>query len=130
MLFEVSQRMPDHAELFFTEAFPENRSGHLTDEQAGRFERMVSGRRQSTRGLAVPVGAIGALLLIMSGPPDTVATRHLAGWVFVAAAAVILVAPAFDPLAADVRQRRVKIVEGAVGKRRRQSVAPTRQART
>ena len=47
----------------------ENRSGHLTGEQARNFERMVSGRRKSTRGLAMPVGAIGALLLILSGPP-------------------------------------------------------------
>ena len=109
--------MPDRAELFPVAAFPENRSGRLTSEQAHRFERMVSGRRQSTRGLAVPFGAIGALLLIMSGPAATAVNRHLTGWGFVAAAAVILVAPAFDPLAADVREGRVEAVEGAVGKR-------------
>jgi hypothetical protein len=113
--------MADRAELFPAAAFPENRSGRLTSEQARRFERMVSGRRQSTRGVAVPVGAIGALLLIMSGPAATAVKRHLAGWGFVAAAAVILAAPAFDPLAADVREGRVDAVEGAVGKRRRQS---------
>ena len=117
--------MPDRAELFPAAAFPENRSGRLTSEQARRFERMVSGRRQSTRGVAVPVGAIGALLLIMSGPAATAVKRHLAGWGFVAAAAVILVAPAFDPLAADVREGRVEAVEGAVGKRRVQSMALT-----
>jgi hypothetical protein len=50
-----------------------------------------------------------------------VGTRHLAGWGFVAAAAMILVAPAFDPLAADVRAQRVATVQGAVGKRRVQS---------
>ncbi len=113
--------MPDGAELFPAAAFPENRSGRLTSEQARRFERMVSGRRQSTRGVAVPVGAIGALLLIMSGPAATAVKRHLAGWGFVAAAAAFLAAPAFDPLAADVREGRVESVEGAVGKRRRQS---------
>jgi hypothetical protein len=117
--------MPDRAELFPAAAFPENRSGRLTSEQARRFERMVSGRRQSTRGVAVPVGAIGALLLIMSGPAATAARRHVAGWGFVAAAAVILAAPAFDPLAADVRDGRVEAVEGAVGKRRRQSTSRT-----
>jgi hypothetical protein len=117
--------MPDRAELFPAAAFPENRSGRLTSEQAGRFERMVSGRRQSTRGVAVPVGAIGALLLIMSGPAATAARRHVAGWGFVAAAAVILAAPAFDPLAADVRDGRVEAVEGAIGKRRRQSTSRT-----
>src|SRR5262245_47446261 len=113
--------MPDRAELFPAEALPENHSGHLTSDQARRFERMVSGRRQSTRGLAVPVGAIGAVLLIMSGPAATAVKRHLAGWGFVAAAAAILAAPAFDPLAADVREGRVETVEGAVGKRRVQS---------
>jgi len=121
--------MPDRAEVFPAAAFPENRSGRLTSEQALRFERMVSGRRQSTRGLAMPVGAIGALLLIMSGPADTAVKRHLAGWGFVAAAAVILAAPAFDPLAADVRDGRVEAVEGAVAKRRLQSTSRTAGAR-
>ena len=86
---------------------------------------MVSGRRQSTRGVAVPVGAIGALLLILNGPAATAVKRHLTGWGFVAAAAAFLAAPAFDPLAADVREGRVEAVEGAVGKRRRQSNART-----
>jgi hypothetical protein len=117
--------MPDRTEPFPAAAFPDNRSGHLTSEQARRFERMVSGRRQSTRGVAVPVGAIGALLLIMSGPAATAVKRHLAGWGFVAAAAVIVAAPAFDPLAADLRKRRVETVQGAVGKRRVQSMSRT-----
>src|SRR6476469_1550835 len=112
--------MVDHAEPFHAEALAENRSGHLTGDQAIRFQRMASGRRNSTRRLAIPVGAIGALLLILSGPAATAATRHLAGLGFVAAAAVILAAPAFDPLAADVRDGRVETVEGAVGKRRLQ----------
>src|SRR5580765_726585 len=116
--------MADHAEPFHAEALAENRSGHLTGDQAIRFQRMASGRRNSTRGLAVPVGAIGALLLILSGPAATAATRHLAGWGFVAAAAVILAAPAFDPLAADVREGRVETVQGAVGKRLTQSKGP------
>jgi hypothetical protein len=116
--------MADHAEPFHAEALAENRSGHLTSDQATRFQRMASGRRNSTRGLAVPVGAIGALLLILSGPAATAATRHLAGLGFVAAAAVILAAPAFDPLAADVREGRVETVQGAVGKRRTQSKGP------
>src|SRR5262245_41622654 len=110
--------MPDRAELFPADALPENRSGHLTSDQARWFQRMVSGRRQSTRGLAGPVGALGALLLIMTGPAATAVKRHLAGWGFVAATAVILAAPAFDPLAADVREGRVATVQGAVGKRR------------
>ncbi len=85
---------------------------------------MVSERRRGTRGLAVPVGAIAALLLIISGPAATAATRQLAGWIFVAATVAILVAPAFDPLAADVRGGRVDMVEGAIGKRRRQTKGP------
>jgi hypothetical protein len=113
--------MSDRAGPFPAEGLDENRSGHLTPDQALRFERMVAGRRKSAWGLAVPVGAIGALLLILSGPASTVLKRHLTGWGFVAAAAVILAAPAFDPLAADVRKRRVETVEGAVGKRRVQS---------
>jgi hypothetical protein len=124
-----NQPMPDRAELFPAEALPENRAGHLTSDQAGRFQRMVAGRRQSTRGVALPVGAIGALLLIMSGPAATAVKRHLAGWGFLAAAAAILAAPAFDPLAADAREGRVEVVEGAIGKKRLQSVAPTRGAR-
>jgi hypothetical protein len=110
--------MPDPTEAFPAEALAENRSGRLTDDQARRFQRLVSGRRKSTRGLAMPVGAIGALLLILNGPAATALKRHLAGWGFVTAAAMILAAPAFDPLAADVRDGRVETVEGAVGKRR------------
>jgi hypothetical protein len=119
-----NQPMPDHAELFPAEALAENRGGHLTGDQAIRFQRMVSGRRQRTRGLAVPVGAMGALLLLLSGPAATAAKRQLAGWGFVAAAVVILIAPAFDPLAADVRDNRVEMVQGAVGKRRTYTKGP------
>jgi hypothetical protein len=113
--------MPDRTEMFPAAALPENRTGHLTGDQSRRFQRIVSGRRKSTRGLALPVGAIGALLLVLSGPAATAVKRHLAGWGFVAAAAMILAAPAFDPLAADVRGGRVETIEGAVGKRRVQS---------
>ena len=113
--------MPERTEEFTAEALAGNRSGHLTDDQAHRFQRMVSGRRMSTRGVAVPVGAIGALLLILSGPAATTVERHFAGWGFLAAAAVFLVAPAFDPLATDVRERRVETVEGAIEKKRVQS---------
>src|SRR5262245_35153397 len=116
--------MANHAELFPVEALAENRSGRLTGDQAIRFQRMVRGRRQGTRGLAVPVGAIGALLLILSGPAANAVTRHLAGWGFLTAAAVILAAPAFDPLAADVREGRVETVQGAVGKRQTQGKGP------
>jgi hypothetical protein len=114
--------MPNQPELFPVEALAENRSGHLTGDQAQRFERMVGLRRKSARSLAVPVGAIGALLLILSGPPATAAKRQLAGWGFVVAALVILGAPSFDPLLADVSEGRVDTVEGAIGKRRLQSV--------
>jgi len=117
--------MPDRTEAFPAEALAENRSGRLTDDQARRFQRMVSGRRKSTCALAMPVGAIGVLLLILNGPAATVVKRTLAGWGFVTAAAMILAAPAFDPLAADVRGGRVENVQGAVGKRRVQSTART-----
>ena len=110
--------MPDRTEAFPAEALAENRSGRLTDDQALRFQRLVSSRRTSTRGLAMPVGAIGALLLILNGPASTAVKRHLAGWGFVTAAVMILAAPVFDPLAADVRGGRVETVQGAVGKRR------------
>ena len=123
-----NQTVPAHPTPFSSEALAENRSGHLTGDQARRFELMVSGRRKSTRGVAVPVGAIGALLLVLSGPPATAVKRHLAGWGFVAAAVMLLVAPTFDPLAADVRDGRVEAVEGAIGKRRVQS--PTKRAIT
>ena len=100
--------MADRADPFPVEALAQNRSGQLAGDQARRFQRMVSGRRKSTRGLAVPVGAIGALLLVLSGPAATAVKRHLTGLGFVAAAAMILAAPAFDPLAADVREGRVE----------------------
>src|SRR5439155_4308214 len=90
-----NQRMPDRTEAFPAEALAENRSGRLTDDQALRFQRLVSSRRTSTRGLAMPVGAIGALLLILNGPASTAVKRHLAGWGFVTAAVMILAAPAF-----------------------------------
>jgi hypothetical protein len=104
----------------------ENRSGHLTADQARRFQFMVSGRRKGARSLAMPVGAIGALLLSLSGPAATEVKRHFAGWGFVAAAAALLAAPMFDPLAADVRDERVETVEGAIGKRRVSSNARAR----
>jgi len=121
--------MPDRIEAFPAEALAENRSGRLTENQATRFQRMVSGRRKSTRGLAMPVGAIRALLLILNGPAATAVKRQLAGWGFVTAAAMILAAPAFDPLAADVRGGRVETVQGAVGKRRVQSTGRTGSTR-
>ncbi|HET6955699.1 MAG TPA: hypothetical protein VFI56_03935, partial [Vicinamibacterales bacterium] len=92
--------MNDHPEPFPAETLPENRAGHLTSEQALRFQRMAAGRRQGARSLAVPVGAIGALLLILNGPPASATTRLLFGWGFLVAAAAILAAPAFDPIAA------------------------------
>lgn len=64
--------MADRAELFPAAAFPENRSGHMTNEQARNFERMVSGRRQSIRGVAMPVGAVGKRRLR--------STSHGTGW--------------------------------------------------
>jgi len=116
-----NQPMSERTEVFPVEALADNRSGFLTGDQARRFQRTVSGRRKSTRGLAMPVGAIGALLLVLSGPATTEAKRHLAGWGFIAAAVAILIAPSFDPLAADARDGRVDTVEGAIGKRRVQS---------
>jgi hypothetical protein len=113
--------MNDRAEPFPAETLPENRAGHLTSDQARRFQRMAAGRRQGARSLAVPVGAIGALLLILNGPAASATTRLLFGWGFLVAAAAILAAPAFDPIAADVRDGRVESVEGAVAKRRVQS---------
>ena len=63
------------------------------------------------------------LLLVLTGPGVAVVTRHLAGLGFLAAAAVILVAPSFDPLAADLRDGRLESVEGGIGKRRVQSAS-------
>ena len=121
--------MPAQTTPFQPEALAENRSGVLTAEQASQFGRMVSARRKGTRGLAVPFAAIGALLLVLSGPAPTAAERYLVGWGFVAAAALLLAAPMFDPLAADVRGRRVETVQGAIGKRRVRSTAATGHTR-
>lgn len=121
--------MPDDPDLFPAEALRENSSGHLTGEQVARLQRMVSGRRRSTRGVAVPFAAIGVLLLVLSGPAATASRRHLGGWAFLAVATMIAAAPAFDPLAADVREARVETVQGAIGKRRVQSGRSTQPAR-
>ena len=121
--------MSDDPDLFPAEALPENTGGHLTIEQKARLQRMVSGRRTSTRGVAVPFAAIGVLLLVLSGPAATASRRHLGGWAFLAVAAMIVAAPAFDPLAADVREGRVEAVEGAVAKRRVQSMSRRAGAR-
>ncbi len=117
--------MPGPTEPFPAETLALNRSGHLTLDQTTRFRNMAGGRARGLRGLAVPVGAIGATLLILSGPAATAAKRHLIGWGFAAAAVVLLAAPTLDPLAADIRDGRVETVEGAVGKRRVQSAART-----
>ncbi len=116
-----NQIVPANTTPFSPQALAENHSGHLTDDQARRFQFMVIARRKGTRSLALPVGAIGALLLLLNGPATTAVKRHLAGWGFVAAVAVLLAAPAFDPLAADVRDGRVETIEGAIGKRWAQS---------
>jgi len=121
--------MPDDADLFPPEALAENRNGHLTSNQADRLQRLVSGRRKSTRGVAVPFAAIGVLLLVLSGPAATANKRHLGGWAFLAVAAVVFGAPAFDPLASDAREGRVETVQGAIGKRRVQSTRSSQPAR-
>jgi hypothetical protein len=121
--------MSDDPDLFPAEALAENSGGHLTIEQKARLQRMVSGRRTSTRGVAVPFAAIGVLLLVLSGPAATASRRHLGGWAFLAVATMIVAAPAFDPLAADVREGRVETVQGAIGKRRVQSGRSTQPAR-
>ncbi len=84
---------------------------------------MVSGRRTGLRGVAVPVGSIGVLLLILSGPGASGVTRHLFALGFLAFAAVLLAAPAMDPLAHDVRDGKVEQIEGAIGKRSMRSPA-------
>ena len=47
--------MPADTTPFSTEALAENHSGHLTDDQARRFQFLVGARRKGTRSLAVPV---------------------------------------------------------------------------
>jgi hypothetical protein len=117
--------MAEHTDPFPASALADNRSGRLSAEQRPRFQNMVRERRGGARRLAVPVGAIAVLLLVLSGPEATSAKRHLAGLGFAAAAAAILIAPAFDPLAADVRDGRVAVVDGAIAKRRVQSRRPS-----
>lgn len=124
-----NQSMADDADMFPVEALPENSSGHLTGEQVIRFQRMVSGRRASARGLAVPFAAIGVLMLTLSGSAATASRRRDGGWAFLAVAAIIVAAPVFDPLAADVREGRVETIQGAIGKRRVQSGRSTQPAR-
>ncbi|HTK30045.1 MAG TPA: hypothetical protein VL309_10855 [Vicinamibacterales bacterium] len=121
--------MTDPTTPFPEAALPENRSGRLTSEQAALWQRIAAERRKGVRRMAVPIAAIGALLLFVSGPASKAAERQATGAGALALAAVILVASGRDRLTADVREGRVEAVEGAIGKSRTQSTGSGANAR-
>lgn len=111
--------MGEERSPFSTAALPTNQSGRLTDEQSERWRRIAKGRRQSIRGVALPFAAIGALLLFANFPTAKPAARTTGGMVFLAIAAIFVVAANVEPVNADVREGRVESIEGAIAKRSR-----------
>jgi hypothetical protein len=101
---------------FSKNALPINQSGQLTHEQSRFWEQIAKGRRQSVRGVAYVFAAMSALLLLANGPPETAAARTNGGIVFLALAAILVVAARLEPVNADVREGRVESVEGAIAK--------------
>jgi hypothetical protein len=103
---------------FSKNALPTNQSGQLTPEQARLWKQIAKSRRQSVRGVAYVFAAMSALLLLANGPPETAAARTNGGIVFLALAAILVVAARLEPVNADVREGRVESVEGAIAKAR------------
>lgn len=104
---------------FSETAFPINQSGRLTDEQSRRWANIAKHRRQSVRGVAYVFGALGAFLLLASGPAASAAARANGGRIFLAIAFIMFVGVALEPVNSDVREGRVESVEGAIAKSRR-----------
>jgi hypothetical protein len=111
--------MPDQQSPFSKIALPTNQSGRLTDEQSQLWARIAKFRRQSVRGVAYVFAFIGAFLLLANGPAAKAAARANGGLIFLAIAAILIVAASLEPVNADVREGRVESVEGAIAKRTR-----------
>jgi hypothetical protein len=109
--------MANQESPFSKSALPTNQSGRLTDEQSRRWTQIAKGRRQSVRGAALPFAAIGAFLLLVSGPAAKAAARTNGGIAFLGIAAILVVAASLEPVNADVREGRVESVDGAIAKR-------------
>jgi hypothetical protein len=109
--------MANQESPFSKSALPTNQSGRLSDEQSRRWTQIAKGRRRSVRGVALPFAAMGAFLLLASGPTATAAARTNGGMAFLGIAAILVVAASLEPVNADVREGRVESVEGALAKR-------------
>lgn len=101
---------------FVSAALPANRSGRLTDEQARGWQQVARANRKSVRGAAWVPAAIGLLLLFANGPAAKQTQGVAFGLAALAIACVMLIAPGQYALRADVRESRVDVVEGAIGK--------------
>lgn len=96
-----------------------NRSGRLSDAQRIGFQGLArAGRKDEVIG-AVFCGGFAVLLLAAGGPSPNAWVRPVAGAIFFAVAALLLIraATAGDSLTQDLRSGRVETVEGAIGKR-------------
>ena len=120
--------MADQESPFSKSALPTNQSGRLTDEQSRRWAQIAKGRRQSVRGVALPFAAIGAFLLLASGPTAKAAARTNGGIAFLGIAAILVVAASIEPVNADVREGRVESVHGAIAKRSRYQSRATQRS--
>jgi len=109
--------MPDQKSPFSKTALPTNQSGRLSDEQSQLWRNIAKFRRHSVRGVAYVFAFIGAFLLLANGPAAKAAARANGGMIFLAIAAILVVAASLEPVNADVREGRVESVEGAIAKR-------------
>ena len=102
------------------DALATNQAGRLTAEQSRHWDGIARARRRGIRRAAWVPAAIGILLLFANGSASSAAQRKALGSIFLAIAAVMLAAPGWDSLTADVREGRVEAVEGAIRKHRLQ----------
>jgi hypothetical protein len=108
--------MAGDAGPFSPEDLPTNQTGRLTDNQARTWQLIARDRRKAARSGAYLAGAIGVVLLIANGPASKAATREGLGIGCFGIALVILLASGRNALTADLREGRLDVVEGAIGK--------------
>ena len=103
---------------FFPDALEANRAGQLTDAQRRGFAAYDRSWRRGEVGLALVFVVLAALLLSSTGPAPNAALRPFAGVGFLVLALAVAVhaTPSRDPLARDLRSRRVESLEAAMEK--------------
>jgi hypothetical protein len=94
-----------------------NRGGRLTDAQRTKYRGLARAGRKDEFIAAVFCGAMAVLLLAPVGPSPNLWARPLAGAGFIVVAFLLFrTATKGDSLTQDMRNGRVEMVEGAIGK--------------